>query len=54
MFGGEDKKYLLQLYKALHPDDERTDEDDLELVTIENVLTTIYIMTLALLQMESL
>lgn len=39
MFGGEDKKYLLQLYKALHPDDERTDEDDLELVTIENVLT---------------
>ncbi|PWT28127.1 hypothetical protein [Butyrivibrio fibrisolvens] len=39
MFGGEDKRYLLQLYRALHPDDDKTGEDDLELVTIENVLT---------------
>lgn len=39
MFGREDKKYLLQLYRALHPDDNKTDTDDLKLVTIENVLT---------------
>ena len=39
MFGGKDKKYLLELYQALHPDDTTTGVDDLELVTIENVLT---------------
>ena len=33
-----DKKYLLQLYKALFEDDEDITEDDLEFVTIENVL----------------
>lgn len=34
-----DKKYLLQLYQALHPEDERTKEDDLTIVTIKNILT---------------
>ena len=32
-------KYLLQLYKALHPEDTDTTENDLEDVTITNVLT---------------
>lgn len=33
------KEYLLQLYQSLHPDDKDTSEDDLTIVTIENVLT---------------
>lgn len=35
----QDKKYLLQLYKALHPEDNDVTEDALEDVTIKNVLT---------------
>lgn len=34
----KEKKYLLQLYKALHPEDKETTEDDLQDVTISNVL----------------
>lgn len=34
----QNKRYLLQLYKALHPEDDVT-EDDLTDVTIRNVLT---------------
>ena len=34
-----EKKYLLQLYQALHPEDSETTEDDLTDITIENVLT---------------
>ncbi len=33
-----DKKYLFQLYQALHPEDKETTIDDLEYVTLENVL----------------
>lgn len=33
------KKYLLQLYRALHPEDTDIVEDDFAIVTIENVLT---------------
>lgn len=33
-----DKKYLFQLYQALHPEDQETTIDDLEYVTLENVL----------------
>ena len=33
------KEYLLQLYQSLHPDDKDTSEEDLTVVTIENVLT---------------
>lgn len=36
MFG--DKKYLIQMHKALHPEDTETTEDDLSIVTLENVL----------------
>lgn len=36
MFG--DKKYLIQMYKALHPEDAETTADDLDIVTLENVL----------------
>ena len=36
MFG--DKKYLIQMYKALHPEDTETTENDLNIVTLENVL----------------
>ena len=36
MFG--DKKYLIQMYKALHPEDTETTENDLSIVTLENVL----------------
>ena len=32
------KKYLLQMYKTLHPEDQTVTEDDLSYVTIENVL----------------
>ena len=35
----QDKKYLLQLYKALHPEDTDVTEDDLNDITIKNVLT---------------
>lgn len=35
----QNKKYLLQLYKTLHPEDEEATEDSLSDVTIENVLT---------------
>ena len=34
----KDKKYLLQLYQALHPEDIDTTEDDLTDITIRNVL----------------
>lgn len=34
----KEKKYLLQLYQALHPEDDETTEDDLKDVTINNVL----------------
>ncbi len=33
----QNKKYLMELYQVLHPEDE-VSEDDLELVTIENIL----------------
>ena len=33
------KKYVLQLYKALHPEDTDIVEDDFSIVTIENILT---------------
>ncbi len=32
------KKYLLQLYQALHPEDKGTGEDDLKNITIKNIL----------------
>lgn len=35
----QDKKYLLKLYQALHPEDIQTTEDDLTDVTIQNVFT---------------
>lgn len=35
----QDKKYLIQLYQALHPEDKSVTEDKLTDVTIENVLT---------------
>jgi hypothetical protein len=34
-----DKMYLLELYKTLHPEDTDATEDDLDIVTIENILT---------------
>ena len=34
----KDKKYLIQLYQALHPDDKQTTEDDLKDITINHVL----------------
>lgn len=34
----QDKKYLLQLYKALHPEDSNVSEDKIEDVTIKHVL----------------
>lgn len=34
----QDKKYLLQLYKALHPEDSNVTEDKIEDVTIKHVL----------------
>ena len=39
LFGREDKKYLIQLYQALHPEDVSATIDDLDLVTIENIIT---------------
>lgn len=35
----KDKKYLLQLYRALHPEDKETTEDQLTDITIKNILT---------------
>ena len=35
----QDKKYLIQLYHALHPEDTETREDELIDITIRNVLT---------------
>ncbi len=35
----QDKKYLIQLYRALHPEDTETTEDALTDITIRNVLT---------------
>lgn len=32
------KKYLLQLYQALHPEDKGTGEEDLKNITIKNIL----------------
>ena len=34
----QDKKYLLQLYKALHPEDETVTENDLADITLKHVL----------------
>ena len=34
----QDKKYLFQLYKALHPEDIHTTEDDISDITIKHVL----------------
>ena len=34
----QDKKYLLQLYKALHPEDRDVTEDELADITIKHVL----------------
>jgi hypothetical protein len=35
----KDKKYLLQLYKTLHPEDITATEDSLEIVTLKTILT---------------
>lgn len=34
-----DTKYLIKLYRALHPEDKKTEEKDIENVTIKNILT---------------
>lgn len=34
----KEKRYLIQLYRALHPEDAKTTEDDLKDVTVSNVL----------------
>ena len=34
----KEKRYLIQLYRALHPEDTETTEDDLKDVTVSNVL----------------
>ena len=34
----QDKKYLLRLYKALHPEDSDVTEDDIKDVTIKHIL----------------
>ena len=39
MFGDVDKEYLMQLYQALHPEDQSTGKDDLKIVTLENIFT---------------
>ncbi len=33
------KKYALQLFKVLHPEEKDATEDDIEIITIENVMT---------------
>ena len=35
----QDKKNLLKLYKALHPEDTDATEDTLDIITIDNILT---------------
>ena len=35
----QDKKYLLQLYQTLHPEDMNVTEEDLTDITIKNILT---------------
>lgn len=35
----QDKKYLIQLYKTLHPEDTEVTEDELKDITIHNILT---------------
>jgi hypothetical protein len=35
----QDKKYLIQLYKTLHPEDVDATEDELSDITIHNILT---------------
>ena len=35
----QDKKYLLQLYKTLHPEDTQVSEDALSDITIHNIMT---------------
>ncbi len=35
----QDKRYLIQLYRALHPEDMAVTEDDIVTVTIQNILT---------------
>lgn len=35
----QDKKYLFQLYQAIHPEDHDTTEDELTDITIHNILT---------------
>ena len=42
-----DKKYLLQLYNTLHPDDTSVTEDDINDVTLEHVLVDAIITTSA-------
>ena len=34
----QDKKYLIQLYRALHPEDTKTTENELKDITIKNIL----------------
>ena len=34
----QDKKYLLRLYKALHPEDSDVTEDDIKDITIKHIL----------------
>ena len=34
----KDKKYLIQLYQALHPDDKKVTENDIKDITINNIL----------------
>ena len=34
----QDKKYLLRLYKALHPEDSNVTEEDIKDVTIKHIL----------------
>ena len=33
------KRYLIQLYQSLHPEDAETEEDDITIVTLQNVIT---------------
>ena len=35
-----DKEYLLQLYQALHPEDRKTKQEDLTIVTLENIIAS--------------
>ena len=35
-----DKRYTLELYRSLHPEDSETGIDDIEIVTVQNVLTS--------------